>query len=366
MNTQSRHLLGPITEFFGRHFWPGSVRFAEHELVKSSEDMRVWPIFGAYLGLPPNVAAVVTSRDGQQSQYRTGGLLNLPHGLYSLQYVDMRQQRTILYDIHADTLDAWQVTLTLEIIWQVRSPLQVIAIHRPWQAFTNECRAAAINFIQSHNHDTLIPARQSTPLEDTEISEAIQNQVRASPTFNGFQLLGIKVLERRGDPLRLDKIRASNEQLTTYEQTILVENEKLKLELQKVQQELMLVQQGRDVDLERARTRMLVERTEAEMQAEIFKITLAMREKTIELENAARAQALRQEQIIEGMKMIKDFAEMFVQMQMNPGLQRTIDDSAMRTMMQLVQSMLQSSSGGDAHPLQGKFLPPVRPRSLDS
>ncbi len=365
MNAQSAPILGFVTEYFGRQRSVKPAQFADNELIKPITPLKTYFLFGAYLNLPPNVAAVVTYTDGQQTMFRTGGLLTLPPGSYGLQYVDIRQQRTYLPDVRADTLDAWQVTLALDITWQVRTPLQIVTTNRPYQALINECRAAAINFIQSRNHDKLIPAREGTPLEDTEISEAILNQLRASPTLNGFHIYGIKVLERRGDPLRLDKIRESNVEQTKYQQALLVENEKLKLELQKLQQQVSLTQQRGEVAMQEARASQQVSKAQAESQADVSDILLRMRRQAIELENLSREQKFEQEKFLKGLDTISQFASMFTQLQMTPGLQRSMDDNSLDAMTRLMKAMLQALPANESGAPTTNVLPAVNLRSLD-
>ena len=162
-----------------------------------------------YLNVPPASTAILTSPDGNQSMFTTGEYLDLDQGSYGVQFVDMSQRMTPLHNVTACSSDAWNVTLDVNIIWQVRNPLQLANISHPIHTLIDLCRAASVNFIQTQTHDRLVPASDVEAMSESEIANGILERLVNNPALAGFRFININIPKRQGDPQRMEKIQQS-------------------------------------------------------------------------------------------------------------------------------------------------------------
>lgn len=219
-----------VVEYRGRRRPVKAVDFGLGELVKPLTSLKI-SMMGEYLCLPGAVAAVITQPNGTQIVHSIGGLLSYPPGIYGLQYVDMRQQRLHLQSLRANSDDALQVTLTLDIIWQVDDVIPAVNMDQPHAAWRSACKAAVLKVIQSNSHDRLVPVPGSTPISDDEIQNAICDEITATPGLSAFKIIEVKVLSRQGDPERLGKVREASVAATQREQELMEQVERLQAQL---------------------------------------------------------------------------------------------------------------------------------------
>lgn len=318
-------LISTIVEFFGRRRSPISVDFTEHEIVKLLGEFQI-PWWGEYLNLPPNVAAVISFPSGQQRPYRTGGLLNLPVGRYGLKFVDMSRRYINLSRVQATTSDAWNVTLQIEVTWQVNDPLLIANTKKPIYALNDLCRAAIIDFINSTPHDSLVSSPEIEPIKEKKVAEDILDRLEKNPALAGFNFININVLERRGDPKRLEKRQAGMVQLEEIERKVAVEDKRSSL----AKKEML--------------TKKEAELTQAEYDAKIAKMSFPAEKLKVDIQNLSKKKGLQQERYIETLSVLRDtlgqYLGLLTQAQLTPGLQPRLDKEALKPMTDAMRAFL--------------------------
>ncbi len=317
--------ISMIVEFLGRRRSPPSVDFSENEVVKSFGQFKI-PWGGEYLNLPPNVAVVISFPDGQQRAYQTGGILNLPMGVYGRKFVDMSRRYMNMPRVKATTSDSWTVSLQIEVTWQVSDPLMIANTKKPIHALRDLCRAATIDFIQSNPHDLLVSSPEVEPMEEEKIANSILKRIRKNPALVGFNFVNINVLDRRGDPKRLEKRQAGMVQLEEIERKVAVEDKRSSL----AEKEII--------------TKKKAELTQAEFDAQIARMKFPAEELRVQIQNLSKKQGLQQERYIEALSVLRDtlgdYLGLLKQAQLTPGLQPRLDKKALEPMTEAMRAFL--------------------------
>jgi hypothetical protein len=332
-----------------------------------------------YLNVPPNSAAVVTSPDGRQFLVTTGGYLDIEQGSYGVQFVDMSQRMTQLHNVMACSSDAWNVTLDVNIIWQVRNPLQLANISHPIHTLIDLCRAATVNFIQTQTHDRLVPASDVVAMSESEIANGILERLANNPALAGFRFININIPKRQGDPQRMEKIQQSMVKQTEAQRDLRVQIEKLKSELEVSQQKFTVAEQQEHLAIQEARVnRMRIEEeskvaiTQAELQKKVSEIMYSVQHQTVEIQQMSAAQQLQQEQFLKTLEVSRDaltqFASVVMQAQMTPGLAQAVDPSVFEVFARAMEALSRAAPILNVPPSQPDasqdILSPVNVKNL--
>lgn len=338
-------IISDIVAYFGRKRNITSLTFGEDELVKPLAKLDI-PWYGAYLNLPTAVAAVITAPEGWQMVYKSGGVINSPPGKYGVHFVDMRQRRTQLPGIQAISSDAWKISMTIELNWQVADPQKIVNTHQPFHTLVNQVKAAVVNFIRSQPHDGLVSAPKVPAIAEMIITQDILRQVRANPALSGFNFINISVLTRQGDPERIQKVHQSMLQKTETQQNLELEVIRLKGELDVMQEKLAVAQKQETLDVQDAHRKSVVALTEAEFTNRVAEILRPVQEQEVEIRQLGESQRLEQERVLEAMKIggaaLSQLAGVLSQMQMTPGLQHGLDNQSFEVLVRLLHSLTEN------------------------
>lgn len=229
-----KHLIYQAVEFLGNYQPIPEVTFSPLEVVVVCKIET--GLAGALLRVPPKVCAVLWPKDGRPQVYGPGKhLLRLPPGVYPLYFVDMRRQSTQLV-IQAAT-DGWEVKLTVQVVWEVKFPPDVINAPRLQEGFLPACIGGGKNFIQATAHDQLVGAPGIAPVSDAAIAEAIRGYTRHNRACDGFEVLDVTVLARQGDRRRVDELQKASVEKIRIEQSIRLADQQEAFSVRKVDQE---------------------------------------------------------------------------------------------------------------------------------
>ena len=332
-----------------------------------------------YLNVPPTSNAILTSPDGRQLIYNMGGYLDLQQGSYGVQFIDMSQRLTRLHNVNASSSDAWDVTLDLDITWQVGNPLQLANISHPIHTLIDLCRAATVNFIQTQTHDRLVPASDMVTMSEVEIANGILERLAKNPALGGFRFININIPKRQGDAQRMEKIQQSMVKQTEAQRDLRVQIEKLKSDLEVTQSKLAVAEQQEHLAVQEARVnRMRIEEeskvaiTQAELQKKVSEIMYSVQHQTVEIQQMSAAQQLQQEQFLKTLEVSRDaltqFASVVMQAQMTPGLAQTVDPSVFEVFARAMEALSRAApllNMPDSQPVASHdILPPVNVKNL--
>jgi hypothetical protein len=305
---------------------------------------------GEYLNLQASTSAIIIAPDGQQYQYDIGGLLNLPKGRYRIFYVDRHIRHSRFLNIKSKSSDNWSVTLSIDVTWQIGDPKVVLNMLNPITNMETLVDAALKNYIKTKLHDGLVPVPKVAAIGEGDITKVILEQLRTNPALKGFQFQNINILDRQGDPERINLLRTKSLQSTEYQQDLQLQNEKLEYELTVAKRELAILKEREQIPVQAAKTERLVKEeearvivTQADFQSQVAEILRPVLLQNVELQQRSNMQQLQQNQVIKAMEIsgeaISKLAGILMQAQLIPGLQHGLDNRTIEMLTQTLDSL---------------------------
>lgn len=150
-------------------------------------------LFGYYLHLAENTAAIITSSIGENQVYIDGGYKDLQEGAYRLQYVDVSERFFTFPKITATTKDKSDVSLTVSISYKINNPSRIISISSPLRILFSVCTGAVKSFIATHRHSDFLGAHS---VYDDEIELYISNKIIQHRVGRIFSLIEVIIMDR--------------------------------------------------------------------------------------------------------------------------------------------------------------------------
>ena len=275
-------------------------QFPPGEVASPPDSVKVGYIFRELLRVPPMICALVFHPSRQIDVYHCGEhILYLPGGQYSIQYIDLRQQKTAFHDICAVSSDAWDVVMNMEVIWEVSDPVRVIKSRNFTKTFRSICNAMVINFIRQNTHDQLVSTPGEKPLTTDYIGDQIKNILQTARPFEGISITNVLIHDIQGDQRRTEIIQKSIVDTTNIEQTRLVQCQKAQLASEQLAQEQHLADLQQELAIKKAKIQRLA--AEEEEKVRLRKAEIAAREAT--LERDAKLQEIHLQQLANGQKL---------------------------------------------------------------
>lgn len=293
-----------------------------------------------YLYVYPDCAAVLTAPDGERSVVSRGGYVDLPGGVYTLQYVDQRKHLTSLPVVSARSADGPQVGLSINLSWQVIDPLLVMSIDQPINVLMASATTAIKSFIQSHKHDELAQGQERTRIDEAVIKRYITHEIGQNQACKGFAIIDVQVTSRQGDPalLEIQQARLVQEKKTSTEKDKLQQEKELvdqKELLLRRQAETNKMQVEQEAELAKMRDEFAVQRAELHyqmdvLQAEIERLRKIPDHQHEEVMESIRARAHALEALLQGLAS-KGFILNGDEARVIEGITRAMPDSSAAT-----------------------------------
>lgn len=255
-------LLKSWTEFWGRHKQLLPPEFAENEIIAGPYPFNT-SIFGTgFMHAFPQLDAILVTPDGE-SRLLGGGYTKLPSGTYKIYYVDRHERHTTLPDIKATTSDGAEVTISLEIIYQVTDSITIQKIRDPLDALVKGCKSTIRRIIHNHKHDDIFAERPDDPglLPDSQISDEVLLQVSLIEACRAFDLKTVIILHRQGDPALLGL--REKQAYDTRTATGVINNTNMKKHIVDEQKELFKGQ--KELEIERLNLFIMAEKLKIEL-----------------------------------------------------------------------------------------------------
>lgn len=280
-----------------------------------------------YLYLFPDTAAVLTTPDGKRILPTRAGYVDLPSGIYTLQYIDLHKHMNMLAPVKTESKDGLPVSLSVNLVWQVSptNPLAVMMLDQPMNILLAACSNAIRSFIRSHRHDELVLGVDGVRIEDAEIVRSVAREISQNQACQGFAIVDLTVTDRQGDP-KLIEIQQSR---MVQEKTTLSEKEKLQQQRELVDQREALIRRQAETDILQAKQQANLAEIRVMFEAERAKIEYEIRVLEAEVDRLRKLPAWQQEQALEGLKVREKAIEAFMQAQAIQGFPRNIDDAQM-------------------------------------
>lgn len=329
-----------MLELLGRYNAPPQIPFDETSILTQPEIFTAGIIAiilgGYYLPLPAMTAAIITFPDGQKKFFQQGGVINLPSGTYTIQYVDLRE-RTLTVAVTDTTRDGPKVSLTVSINYKVNDLFKILDVARPLGALLTACEAAVRRFITTHHHHEIIgePGNEQV-VADHEIIKSIKEQVAQNQACRVFVLMDILIKERYGDPT-----------ISTLKHEDLVQEKKNTIEREGIIRKQEIAEEQQTLALIEAETVRLIQETQAAGEANRSEILERARRLSVELEYLQKLPELEKEKL----EIIGKALDEIIHTQNMSGFPRDVDD-------RLLQSIL------DALLRNAKTFPQIPPGHL--
>ena len=385
MRRASRNFLSGILESYGSSHPLQPYDFGEKVLVSPPNQFNMHS-YGGYLRLYPNTVAVLYSPTGTSDAYRKGGMLYLNQGVYTVRYVDIRQQTTSISNIQANSTDAWHVNLALDFTWEVLNPIELVTMRDPYETLTRLCQDAAIHYIQTQSFEKLIPTPNKRPIKpetpvqqiraysEKEIADSVLVLLRSNPALRAFRFITVNLRDRRGDPRQTEAIQAAMVKNTEIIQEKLNEIEQTNYELEALQKQMpvkkaeesIMVQDAHADRMQRQEAEEL-SAYEADLERRIIEITKPVREIQIELQNKSREQQISLDRYMRWLEVTAaayhDLSVVLTQAQMTPGLVQSLENNKAFEQFQNAFSFIKSNNPIDSTPSSEgelhRILPPI-------
>lgn len=284
------------------------IEFAPGEISTQPESISIFPT-GRLLRIQPNLCALVTHPSGRVKTYTLGThYLNSDIRDYTIQYFDMRQQNIKLPEIRSISSDAWDVMFTMELFWQVRSPLQIVNIPKPKETIESICFSTVIDFIRTNHHDAMVSTPGRIPLATAGIANQIHSALSRNTTLQGIEIIAVLIMDIKGDQRRTEVVQKSTVRKTEIEQEVMIQREQARLAGEKLALEKGLADQNQSLAVKKAETKRLEEEEEESVRVRKAEIT-AIEAKTardakiqeVEIQRLAEQQRMQHEQILKAM-----------------------------------------------------------------
>jgi len=327
------------------------VIFPTGEITTPLTNIEIRPL-GELLRVPPFICAVMVQPDGAARIYSQGShYLRFPFGgIFTIQYVNMQAQQTYLPAVLGVTLDAWDVSLAVNIHWQVTRPEKVIGLTGFNNLLNSALQAVIVDYIRSVVHDELIPAPGGQALEAKQIGEALLRELNAGAGLRGVHFLAVLVLECRGDHRRTEVIHQATIEKATLQEQNSVEMQRLQLASERVAQTKRFLEGQQELELKRTEIdRLKLEEEEkvrlrkAQIDAEVAKQLRDAQLQEIEMQRQAELQRMQHEQVLKSMEVraqaIGQLAGAILQTQAGSGMLRPLDENGRESLVHALESL---------------------------
>jgi hypothetical protein len=229
----------------------------------------------------PGTCAVVTGRKGYRHTFFPGThtLFEVPLGPTTVQWVNTRRQRRDLPPVMALSQDKWQVTLRVAVEYEVDDVELIVQHADPLAALDTAARAAILTQIEALPHDALTGlAEDQDALGGVDaVVENILRHLRASPSVEGFKIINLSIVERKGDERRIKIVQDAVVERTRLAEEGQVQELEDRLKLTQIsahrqmaeeEQAIALVETQTEVrqEQERERLKLMTAQVEAEIE----------------------------------------------------------------------------------------------------
>lgn len=271
-------------------------------LVNGPHEHYSWPILGMTLRVPMNVAAVLVLHTGQSKVFPQGDYyrLNLPVGPYNVYYVNCGRQSLSLEQVSAYSADSLEVSLDVEIMWQVVHPESVVATQHPLNVFKNAFIAGVKDCIQNLAHDELVGSSEQSSVSSNVIAASVKANILATRRCEGIAILDVLILNRQGDRRRTEIIQTASIETTRLENDRQVADAKEDLIIKEAEIARLAVEEEEKVRLQKA-----------QIAAQVSKILKASELQAVEIRRLAEAPSQQHEEVL---KSIEARAQAFSQL----------------------------------------------------
>jgi len=303
--------------------------------IASEPDRFDIPIWGRLLCVPPYTNVVLTYRSGRTRVWGPGDhYLNLPPGSYAVQFVDMKRQSTLLPRISGVSRDAWGVILQMEIIWRVTQPIRIAAARNFRQTLESVFSSVVVDYIRSMSHDSLVQVPgEHQAISHLEITDVISSLLRQRRAIGGVEILDVILLHCQGDSRRTEVIQNAIVESKAIDTEMVLQERQTRLESQKIDQELDLLNQRRAAELVKANTERLV-------------LEQGVRKQEIEFQQIANEQKLKFEQSMKALEVKGEVYKQLSQAVMNimsmPGMTSGLNGGDQTDILNIVNTMIGS------------------------
>jgi hypothetical protein len=171
----------------------------EGENIYAGQGCLYWftMISGFYLNLPPNAYGVVVFPDGT-SHDMSGGLHEVPPGLYKLIYVDKSERFDFLSPVSEYTTDGERLTLKVILRYRVNDPLIALGISRPIETLIEHVETDVAQYIRTHDHSDIADSSDKQGYSKL-FSFFYDRHIRREPLSQAISIIGIELKEFAGD-----------------------------------------------------------------------------------------------------------------------------------------------------------------------
>lgn len=335
-------IFNPIINYFGvRQLSPEIPAYERFALTHMHLDYRVhW--FGTYLRLPNATCAQFISPAGTVSWFTGGQVINLPAGLYTVFYIDMRPQRDTIRVTDARTIEGLQITVRVSYAWKIMDYKRIGGYKMPKFQLENAFRSAVRDFVRHKQHHELVFAEGEGDLvNDKEMAREIKTRVENEFGNGGLvEIRAVDILSRRGHE-RVDELAESSVVKRTEREQELV------LHIQELKNDLHLAGLERrkaEIDADAAREK-------AHLEVDLENIVFPIRKRLFDLEDIVRQDNLSHDERMHAQKIFLAGMQQLILMEWSqavPGVQGRLDPSFVR---QALRDIFQTS------------IPPNRPAS---
>ncbi|MFZ5818302.1 MAG: SPFH domain-containing protein [Chloroflexota bacterium] len=319
----NRSLRQKWIEFWGRQTEPPLIEFDETSILTKPANFDVGLLGGCYLPLRAMTVAIITYPNGQKKFFNEGGFIDLPNGVYTIQYVDLRD-RTLTFMVTDTTRDGPKVSLNVSINYKVSDFFEITNVAKPLDALFAACEAAVRKFITTHRYHQIIgePDNEQV-ISDDEIARSIKDQVANNQACRAFWLMDVVIKERYGDPT-----------ISTLKHEDLVQEKKSAIEREGLRQQQEIAEEQQTLALIEAETARLLQESQATGEANRSEILEEARRLSVELETLPKLPEWQNAQAMRRLDVLEKALEALIRAQTIAGFPRDTDDR------QLIQNVL--------------------------
>jgi hypothetical protein len=341
----------------GRKKTPQIPQYPAEEVATLPNSINM-PPWGKLIRVPLYTSAVIMVSGSRPLVLPAGDhYLNYPQGSYQIRYVDLRQQRTHLAEIRGLTQDAWDVSLTLEVVWHVIRPDQVLSISGFLSHVTSSFQAAVRDYLRTVKHDNLVPVPGGQPVQTGQIVARLLQALQTSNAIQGIHILNILILDCQGDRRRTEVVQKATVDKTAIQEERQVTEQRLCMEKDMLERHRELELRRVEIDREKAEEEDRVRLKKAEYRDEEARLLRSARQQDIELEQQTEVLKMQHEQLLKSMEIrgqaVQSIANALVQVKNAQGLVRPMDfedrDILMRAVGALTNGMPAMSQIVDTH-----------------
>lgn len=302
--------------------------------------------FGYYVDVPnETVAFINVPNEKEPLAIENSGMVKLPAGRYTLNYVDLHQRRSVLNNITAKTRDGWRVILNIIVHWKVADPRAVLRIedieYRAVPALQDESIAAAKNHIRSQAYANLIGLSDRAPIDNKFIEDDILHRLQDNLALRAFEISKVSLEDRKGDP-QLDDIESSTQvQKITNLRDAQVQLEKLNQEIKAKEQELEIVAKDAEVEMAKRETDLSL----TEVNEKIAEIKNRIARTQIELDQFRDQPQLNLEYARLKLEGLEELTSLVLSALSSPGQRRNIDENLVIGLLKFSEYISSAPSG---------------------